>query len=305
MKRTPGILTRWLAVLALAFAAVPAAHAETTACTVIVSLPAVLDTPGHYCLESDFTQSLATTAIQVNADGIVLDCNGHRIRNTNSTSGATGIGGYDRKDTIIRNCVVDGFFNDISMLSSADTAGTGNLIEGNTALNARSTAIYVIGSYNRVVRNRVTSVTGNYNGVAYGIFLYSAQSTGVGNAIVDNIISNFRPSPPPGTPCAPSPITFANVRNTEVTGNTVSGIYATTGQYVYAIQSSGATQSVVSGNTVLSAPPLPAPLDGSQSAGIILFGTLEEHAGTACTDNIVGHFNNNLSGCVKNANTEF
>ncbi|MGH8029529.1 MAG: NosD domain-containing protein [Arenimonas sp.] len=304
MERTRGIIVRWLFALALAFAALPSAHASTTACTPVVSLPANLFEPGHYCLDNDFTQSFTTAAIQLFADGIVLDCNGHRIRNTNATNTQSGVGGQDRQGVTIRNCTFDGFYIGIYLYSSNDDFG-GNSIEDNVVINSRLTGIFAVGSNNRILRNRVSSVTGNYNGGATGIIVYSATGTGVGNIIRDNVISNFRPVPPPGSSSSPIAINFYYARNTEVTGNIICGIYGTTGQTLFLITSSTATESVVRGNTVLAPPPMLPPYDATQYSAIILFGTPEEQATNVCSENIVGHFDLNITGCVKSANTEF
>jgi hypothetical protein len=85
----------------------------------------------------------------------------------------------------------------------------------------------------------------------------------------------------------------------------ISGIYANTNWYVAAITGSESTGILIAGNTILSPPPLPAPLDGSQSSGIILGGTVETQATNVCRDNVVGHFSADILGCVKDGNSEF
>jgi hypothetical protein len=294
--------------VALAWCALLAApvRAETTACTVIASLPAVLDVPGRYCLESDFTQSLNTTAIVVTADDVVVDCNGHRIRNTLNTNGAAGISLYDRNDSTVRNCVVDGFMQGINLSTSTEGRGAGNLVEGNVIVNTRQVGIAMAGSHNLIVGNRITRMTGNYNGVVYGIQLVNFTSFSVGNVFRDNVISDFQPTPPPGAKSYSQAIYIGNGRQTVIEGNTISGLYPTTGAFVYAIESYGFEQ-VVRNNTVLAPQPLPAPWDGAQSAGIILFGdfTPESQANNACEGNTVGGFTTAISGCVKSNNTEF
>jgi hypothetical protein len=286
--------------IALLLLAVPAAHAETTQCLVIPTLPNALVSSNHYCLDKDFEQDFTQTAIQVNADGIVLDCNGHRIGQTVPSHGGTGIAGYNRKNTIIRNCVVDGFIVGISLGSSNDTSGTGNLIEGNHILNARQVGLYAIGSHNRIERNRITNVDGSYNGVAYGMYIYSPESTGLGVVIKDNVIRDFRGTYPI-TNQTPTGIYFANLRNTEVSGNVISGLYASTGNRVHGMESY-ASQSVLRDNVVIAPPPLPAPLDGQQEWAI---GIFDSTSGSVCRDNVVGGFTTGIAGCTKSVNTEF
>ena len=303
------ITARALAAAAIALAAVvvvPAARAETTACLPIESLPAVLDTAGHYCLVSDFTQSLNTTAIVVSADGVVLDCNGHRIRNSLNTNTSAGISLYDRNDSTVRNCVVDGFFHGINLSTTTEGRGAGNRIEGNHIVNTRQIGIAMAGSNNLIVGNRITRMTGNYNGVVYGIQLVNFTSFSVGNVFRDNVFADFQPTPPPGAKSYSQAIYIGNGRQTVIEGNTISGLYPTTGAFVYAIESYG-FEHVVRNNTVLAPAPLPAPWDGAQSAGIILFGdfTQESRDGNACEGNTVGGFSTAISGCVMVDNTVF
>jgi parallel beta-helix repeat protein len=293
-------LVRWTIVALLALAVVPAAHAETTQCLVIPTLPNALVSSNHYCLDKDFDQAFTQTAIQVNADGIVLDCNGHTIRNTNQVNTPAGIAGYSRQNVVIRNCVVDGFMHGISLGSSSDTAATGNLIEGNTILNTRQIGVSAIGSHIRIERNRITNVDGSYNGVAYGMQVYSSGNTGVGVTIKDNVISDFRGTYPI-TNQSPTGISFFNLRGTEVTGNVITGLYASTGNRVHGIESY-ASASVLRDNVVIAPPPLPAPLDGQQEWAI---GIFDSTAGSVCRDNIVGGFTTGIGGCTKSANTEF
>ena len=216
----------------------PVARAETTACLPIESLPAILGAPGHYCLVSDFTQSLNTSAIVIAADDVVLDCNGHRIRNTLNTNGATGISLYDRNEVTVRNCVVDGFFGGINLSTSTEGRGTGNRIEGNHVVNARQQGITLAGSRNLIVGNRITRMTGNHNGVAYAIYLVNFSSFAVGNVIRDNVIADFMPTPP-GSDSTVRAIYIGNGRQTVIEGNTISGLYERTGKYLYAIESYG------------------------------------------------------------------
>ena len=286
--------------IALLLLAAPAARAETTQCLVVPTLPNALVSSNHYCLDKDFEQAFTQTALQVNADGIVLDCNGHTIRNTNTPFGGAGIGGYDRKNVVIRNCVVDNFNVGITLGSSSDTTGTGNLIEGNTILNMHQVGLYAIGSNNRVERNRITHVDGSYNGVIYGMYVYSPGSAGVGVAIRDNVISDFH-----GTPAVtnqtPTGIFLGNLRSVEVTGNTITGLYAGTGNRVHGIESY-AEQNFLRDNVVIAPPPRAAPLDGQQEWAI---GIFDPTSGSVCRDNVVGGFTTGIAGCTKSVNTEF
>ncbi|MGH8029531.1 MAG: NosD domain-containing protein [Arenimonas sp.] len=306
MERTTRILARRLGALVLAGAALAPAHAETTACTVIASLPAMLDVPGHYCLEANSTQDFVDHAIAIIADNVVLDCNGHRIRNSYSLNNAVGVGAGNQNHVVIRNCVVDGFLQGINVITYSDGRGDGNSIVGNHVLNSRKIGIFLSGSHNVVADNRITRTTGNYDGSLYGIMLLNYGSGAVGNVLRNNVIADFKPSPPSGQASITEAIYIGRASNTVVEGNTISGLHAATGAWVHAIEAYG-SQQIVTGNTVLAPPaPLPVPFDGMQVRGIFLYGNLpEDDLGNACADNVVGGFITNISGCVMSGNTEF
>jgi len=294
---------RLVAPAALAFALAPAARAETTVCTVVSTLPAYINTSGHYCLEQDFDYTgVATAALQLDADNVVFDCNHHRITNTGNPGSSTGV--YvpnEREGVVLRNCTIDAFGGGVFIQSSSAPGAIANAVEGNTVLHSGGYGITVYGSNNHIERNRVSGNTGANNGEASGIVLASF-GTGTGNTIRDNVVSDFKPPPPTSFNFDTIGISFDNVNNTEVTGNTVTGLYAPTGRYVHAIVSQGSTNSLVARNTVLSPPPLPAPLDGAQEFGIVIFGGASTNV---CRDNVVGHFTGNVSGCIDSVNTDF
>lgn len=300
---------RWLRpalVLAAGVLAGYPARAETTACTVVSSLPTYINASGHYCLEQDFDYTgIATAAVQIDVDDVVFDCNHHRITNTGHPGQSTGLYvSNEREGVVVRNCTVGDFSYSIFVQSSSEPGATANLVEGNTVLRSGAAGISVWGSNNRIERNHVSGNTGATNGTAIGIELLSMLNNGSSNTIRDNVVDDFKPAAPPmGSSTTTQGISFSGVDDTEVTGNVVSGLHATTGQWVEAIVSQGTNNSIIARNTVLSAPALPAPLDGPQSYGIIIYGVT---AGNVCRDNVVGHFTSlDLGGCVDSVNTDF
>jgi parallel beta-helix repeat protein len=294
-----------LALLAgCAMLASPTARAETTACTVIASLPAMLDAPGHYCLEADFSQDIVDAAIWILADNVVLDCNGHRIRNTYALNPAIGVT-TGSNQVVIRNCVLDGFRTGINAYTDSVGRGDDNSIVGNHVLNSRQLGILLSGSRNVVAENRITRVSGNYGGPVYGILLDNYGNGAIGNVLRNNVIADFKPSPQAGQGGVTYAISIYGARNTVIEDNTISGLYASSDGWVWAIQANN-SQQIVTGNTVLAPAPLPAPLDGAQAAGIYLSGLRpEDDLGSACTDNVVGGFVTSISGCVVSGNTGF
>jgi parallel beta-helix repeat protein len=298
-------LTILLLCLVLLALAAPSARADTTACIGLPTLPTTISAAGRYCLHKDFSQDFTFSAIIISVDDVVLDCNGHTVTNTLATNSASGVdAGNGRRNVTVRNCILDGFQVGVTLTGSTDPGATGNRIEDNTIRGSRQMGMYVIGSNNRVERNRIVGLRGDVNGVGYGIFMYSPVSYGVGNSIRDNVFADWKPAPP-GAGNVINAIYFFRVQETEITGNVISGLYANTNWYVSAIAGSDVTGTLVARNTILSPPPLPAPLDGSQSGGIVLSGTLEQQATNVCRDNVVGHFGSNVVGCVKDGNTEF
>ena len=296
-----------LVLAALLVWASPPARADTQACTVLDTLPATITVPGRYCLEQNFVQAFEFgDAITINADDVVLDCNDHQIRATSSASNATGISTSNaRRNVEVRNCQLDNFYVGMVFTGGvAEPGAVGNRIIGNTILRTRQVAMYVIGSANLVEGNRIALSSGNVNGVVYGIYMYSPAAQGVGNVIRGNHISDIKPTPP-GDGNTVEAITFFNVRNTEVSGNVISGMYANTNWGTYGIKGSQTSHNTITGNVVLSPPPLAAPLDGGFYVGILMSGTAEEQATNVCTDNVVGHFNTNVNCGTEVGNTEF
>jgi parallel beta-helix repeat protein len=291
-------------LLALPLLAPAPARADTTACIGVTSLPATLVTPGRYCLSKDFDQVFAGEAIYLAGDDVVLDCRGHRIRTSGAPGTANGISsGSERRNVVVRNCVVDGFYVGIHLTTASDAGTHGNVIEDNTIVNSNWAGMFIGGSNNLIQRNRVLQGNATYNGSIRGLTIFSLGDA-TANKIRDNIFSDFKPTPPAEAQGV-RVIDITNSRNTEVTGNIISGIYANTNSYAHAIVAQGATGATVSRNTILSPPPLPAPFDGVQELGIYMFGTPESEATNVCRDNVIGHFSTNITGCVQTDNTGF
>src|SRR5690349_18058505 len=225
-----------LLVAAAALLAAGRARAETTGCIELDTLPVTITEPGHYCLTHDFVQDFGYEApIRILADDVVLDCNDHRLKHSNAANTGNAIyGPGERHDVTIRHCVLDGWYVGLFLQASSDPGASGNRIEDNVVLRSRVAGIYVIGSHNRIDRNRVAQNNANYGGVAYGIFVVSMDKTGVGNVVRDNHVTDFKPTPP-GTTATVEGITISNLHNTEVSGNVIAGLYNIEGQYVAGI----------------------------------------------------------------------
>jgi hypothetical protein len=291
-----------LAFLALCWLAPTVAQAETTGCQGVGTLPATISAPGNYCLNSDVSKAFAGRAIHINADDVVLDCNGHTIRNTVPANLPNGIAtSGPRQNVTVRNCVVDGFYVGIYLTGLDDHTTRGGRIEDNTARNSLLAGVYAFGSNHRIERNRILGSVG-YNTGLYGIVLGSFESNTVGNSVRDNHISDARPTNPDTSVYA---IEFSGSHGASITGNVLTGLYAGSDGNVTAIVGYGVTQAEVARNVLLAAPALPSPLDGPPAWGIRLNGTSEQQATNVCQDNVVGHWATNVWGCQAVGNSSF
>lgn len=298
-----------LACLVLAGAAAPTApaRAETTGCIVLSSFPASIVASGHYCLTADVAQDFGGHAIGIHADDVVLDCNDHVVRHTapaDTTTFGVNIGDGHHGVTV-RNCVLDGFQAGIYSLRSSDPPPARIVIANNRVRRARTWGIYAIGSGYVVEDNLVSDVLGNPAAAApTGILLQGFDGNATGNVVRGNRVGPIRPQPPTGAVNS-SGIQLTGQRNPVVADNIVSGLYANTGQGVYGIITADATGISMERNLVLTPPPLPAPLDGGNYRGIYLQGSASEQLTNVCVDNVLGHWNTNVEGCVIATTTSF
>ena len=188
---TPTLLRMSTALAALlpAFLAVlPATvHAETfhTCAGFIDSIPATITTQGVWCLRQDVATTLATgDAIHVDANNVIIDCNGFKIGGLAAGAGTTtvGIRSLSRGNIGVRNCSIRGFSYGVQL----DGEVGGHLVEDNRLDGNTFFGILVSGDGSLVRRNRVLDTGGStvYPGAAYGIFAtYDVD-------IADNIVSN-------------------------------------------------------------------------------------------------------------------
>jgi hypothetical protein len=202
--------------LGASMAVVAPAPAETVNCTaVITTLPYTISASGVYCLTDDLNTNLASgNAIEIAANSVILDLNGHKIGNLSAGPGnaATGIYAAQRQNITIKNGTVRGFLFGISLDDTFPyTNSQGHVVEdiradrntyagisalgrgivvrnsqvaatGGTTLfapNANAYGIQVYGPGNRVLDNDVVSVTKQGSGTAWGIYFASSTDDGV------------------------------------------------------------------------------------------------------------------------------
>ena len=191
MKNTDFLFTinKYLGLFVCVLAFAPWANAETTNCTAITSLPAVITTQGVYC----FTGHLATAitsgnAIEIQANNVTIDLNGFKLGGLGAGDGtlASGIYAYQRKNIVIRNGIVRGFYTGIYLYDiSPYTTSQGHLIENILVDQSTRTGIEVVGRGMTLRRNQVVDTGGSTAfGSAIGI-----RVIGPGNKILNNDVT--------------------------------------------------------------------------------------------------------------------
>jgi parallel beta-helix repeat protein len=136
-------------------------YTEITGCTQITS-------PGEYRLVNDIIDSDASTCIDIQADNVILDCQGHTIDGV-WASGTYGIyvsrSSSTATNITIKNCIVTGWFNGIDLSYS----------NNNTLINIASNSNYYFGIHLYYSNyNTLTNITSNSN-YQDGINLYESD----------------------------------------------------------------------------------------------------------------------------------
>jgi hypothetical protein len=177
------------AIVAFAFMISSRTAAETTLCTAITTLPFTISAPGTYCLLTDLTTSITgAAAINIDANSVTLDLNGHRLAgNAGAATQAYGIHAQNRRFLVIRNGTVRGFQYGV-ILQDPGSAGS-SIVEDIVAEKNFFIGIKVDGTGNVVRRNLVVSTGGTTafgpNSGAFGI----VSDGGMGNVLHDNQVA--------------------------------------------------------------------------------------------------------------------
>jgi hypothetical protein len=178
--------------LAVTFAVLNAAavQAEPAGCRRINSLPAVINSPGSYCLTESLSTSISIgPAINITVDGVVLDLGGFALDGSAAGSGsqADGVRASGRRDVTVRNGVGRGFFQGVVLAGGATAQGY--VVEQIAAEDNFFTGIGVESLGALVRDNRVIHTGGSTsplaNGNALGIALGGLGSRALNNDVVD------------------------------------------------------------------------------------------------------------------------
>ena len=231
-------------VTAVLFAPTPA-RAETTNCTAITSLPAVIDTQGIYCFTGHLsTADTSGNAIEITTNNVVIDFNGYKLGGLGGGAAtyANGIYAYQRKNITIRNGSIRGFYRGIWLHdSSSYTASSGHLVEDINADGNTFVGIMVAGTGNTVRNNRIVSTGGSTNFMyAYGIVVYGPGVRVLSNDITDVAAQSTAHS---------KGIYLISCSNTVVEGNRINDLTSPSG-YTYGIFMLNSTYVTSSENRV-------------------------------------------------------
>src|SRR5688572_25087076 len=130
-----GLMRIVLLLLLLAWSGHASAETVATCKGHIDALPAVIDTPGIWCVDHDLATSVASgAAISVTAHNVTIDCNGFRLGGlpAGPNTLAAGIRADDVLNLTVRNCAIRGFAIGIWTAGGGGHLVTRNRIDGST-----------------------------------------------------------------------------------------------------------------------------------------------------------------------------
>ena len=165
------------------------AQAETTNCTAVTSLPYVITTQGIYCFTGHLSTSMTSGyAILINTNNVTIDMNGYKLGGLGAGTGTNAVGIYasQRKNIIIRNGIVRGFFQGIFLDDpSPYITSQGHLVEDILADQNTYAGIVMQGEGMTIRRTQVMDTGGSSQKfAAYGVIIY-----GAGNDVLNNQIT--------------------------------------------------------------------------------------------------------------------
>jgi parallel beta-helix repeat protein len=239
----------------------------------IESLPAVIATPGTWCLHKDLgTLITAGNAIDIQASNVTLDCNDFKIGGLGAGNGsqAVGVHASEKSNITLRQCNIRGFFTGIFLYR-----GTGHLVEDNRLDLNLHNGIQLASAANSLVRhNRVFDTGGATNGD-------KTHPTGIiadGADVIDNVVADVSADGDVGYPAGIS--VFSNGVGVVIRGNIVRGLVPGTvegsAKGIYA-----PVYGRISGNQVVAHPYV-------KGTGIVGGAYAGPTLATFCADNTVG-----------------
>lgn len=176
----------FLGLVLTSLLAMSPAHAETTNCTAITSLPTTITSQGVYCLTGNLGTSITSgNAVTINANNVTLDMNGFKLGGLGAGDGtlATGISAFQRKNITIKNGIIRGFYRGIRLYDNSPyTTSQGHVVQNILADQNTRTGIELEGRGITLRNSRVVD-TGGSTQISYAVGI---DVTGSGINVLDN-----------------------------------------------------------------------------------------------------------------------
>ena len=151
-------------------------------------VPAVISTPGNWCLRQHLRTNLTSTnAIEVQSNNVTIDCNGFMLDNQAAGPGtySAGVSARGVSNITVRNCTIEGFYYG-TFISSAESAGvrgplgSGHIVENSRFSQNRYAGVDVDG-FGSVIRGNIVTNTGSGVG-GVGIVAWAPVD------VIDNVV---------------------------------------------------------------------------------------------------------------------
>lgn len=222
------------------------AHAETTQCNVVPTVPFTINSQGIWCFTGDLATNVGTgSAITIAVNNVTLDMNGYKLGGlaAGNATQTVGISGVDRFNVTIRNGTIRGFLNGIEL-----SGGQGHLIEDVRAEQNKQFGI-LVGADNSIVRNNIVVDTGGSavadkdDAAGIRIFLNGGVPDGV--RILANDVTGVEAS---GLGAG---LRVGPAQNVIISGNRVTGVSSTGGEDTAGI-ALGFAFAIVENNSIYS-----------------------------------------------------
>ncbi len=284
------------------FALISHASAETTECTEILSVPTVISTQGVYCFKKNLLSgNTAGAYIDIQVNNVTIDMNGFKLGGlaAGPTTTAIGIQADNRKNIVIRNGSLRGFFIGIELQESLSGSSSGHLIEDVLIDGAIVTGISVNGKGVTIRNNRVVNTVhvdsalapakslplinngGGYDNADHG----TSSSAGITGIFSESVITNNIVSSLSTDQSQATGIFIQNSTATLVRQNMVANIMAVTN--AFGINVLNGSDNTVSDNLIVQ---------GFSSASFGVFGVGSTRL--VCAGNIVGNFGTAYTLCT-------
>jgi len=246
----------------------------------ITSLPAVIATPGTWCLKQDLSTAITTgIAITISTDNVTVDCNDFKLGGlaAGSATHALGIHAANRYHVTVRNCNIRGFNSGLTLNAGGGIGGK-YLVEDCRFDGNTYKGLDVDGDGSMVRRNRVFDTGGStINTLAFAI------TTSGSVDILDNTISGVAATSGGGG-YARGISTDLNTSG-RIIGNGISGLLGDGSGTAYAIENNSSDRISIRNNNLVGD-------GGSGSVGMICTSS----SGRA-KDNVVSGFFLAIGGC--------